>query len=193
MKASDDANWRNQVISTLKLRHDALTTGELKLYRELMEQRGIPVPAWFTRIQMMVEKKLPIAPVTVPASWDGPTKSGSAEIARQTLKLVQDDHDRKYGRPEKPEFKTAVCEACRTETIMPYRDQACHWCTELNDVRRRVDARLASYEAAKDAARLHLPSLRWPRSVVAASALWIAIWLAAWAVMTIVLITVSTR
>lgn len=192
MKASDDANWRNQVISTLKLRHDALTTGELKLYRELMEQRGIPVPAWFTRIQMMVEKKLPIAPITVPESWDGSTRASSAEIARQTLKSVQKDHDRKYGRPKTPEFKTAICEACRTETIMPYRDWVCHWCMELNDVRRRVDARLAAYEIAEDAARLHLPSLRWPRSVVATTALWIAIWLAAWAVVTIVLV-VSTR
>jgi hypothetical protein len=168
------------VISTLKLRYDALTTGELSLYRDLMEQRDITVPAWFTRIQSMVERELPVSAIMVPETWDGSTRAGSAEIARQTLKSIQADHDRKYGKSETPEFKTAVCGSCQTETIMPFNERHCHWCSELHAVRDRTGPAIALYELAVEKTKicLPLPSLS-PSDWVGAwlfvvSALWIA-------------------
>lgn len=181
-----DPDWRNHVISTLKLRYDAVTTGELRLYRELMEQRGIPVPAWFTRIEWLIEKQKPIPTDMVPDTWDGSTLAGSRAIAMTTI-----DEARRDGITSilpgsiNDDFYFARCHDCRTDTIVRVGPRpCCYLCEELEREQQALVPRLAAYDDAVKATRFHWPrTLRVSWYVIAMVAFWTIWWV--WLIMAV--------
>lgn len=140
-----DPEWANHVIKTLRLRYDALTTGELGLYEELMKTRGIEVPEWFKRIRMYVDAERPVYPAMIPTEW--------YELTRTSVLAQRDD------------WKEVNCKDCQLPTLVdveafsPYR---CATCDEIMRIRNKLAPQIMEYDQAVFNAKLHLrlPSLR---------------------------------
>lgn len=138
--------WSDHLIDTLRLRYDALTTGELRLYQELMEQRGIEVPPWFRSIRAAVDAGRDLPPVSY--------------LLPETVKLgdatVPDDPWAGY------DFVPGTCDRCHTETLVDRHKtrgfdgiKLCAPCQELHDLQRVSGPAIERYDQLRAATELH--------------------------------------
>lgn len=129
---TDQEEWTRQLVKTLRLRYDALTSGELSMYRELMVQRGIEVPEWFDHVKNAVDRQ---DKVRAPAY----------------LAIPPDE------KAPAPRYVEGRCTLCHTDTFVDSKayPPRCYTCQELDDVRDRLAPRLAAYDEAVRATEFH--------------------------------------
>jgi len=120
--------FSNGLISTLQLRKEALKSGELDMYVELLRQRGLEVPTWLQSIRSHVNAGLKLPMHVVPSAW----------VPQRC-------------RPE-PSTHAATCPDCHTEFMVDLTNESdpfgnlrrqlannwikCPLCQELHDVTR---------------------------------------------------------